>query len=458
MRATSKSAVGLMLGTLVLGAGCGSQPDGEGTQTVSQGKIIGTNDLIPVIQDGANIPAKYRPLVDAFGEISMGCTATHVGNGLVLTAGHCFNAPATRTNNIPCAGTTVDWGVRKDKPKYLTSSCQTVLAAEQSGTRDYAIFRVSPVPPVKVTLDFNQRPPTGRKITIFGHPQIRPLEWSQLCSVQPASNGGAGADQFTHQCDTEPGSSGSTILDDATLAVIGIHDGGTVPWNYGTYLAATPIAEFVGGTANQSPTVTFTAPAANATVSGTVTVSADAADADGRVVQVVFALPDGTNVTDTTAPYSVTFDSALVANGSFALKATATDDKGAGTTASRTITVSNTTAGWSASGAPNLATVDNGSACTTLTVAGTGSAADAKVDLAGRHDYRSILRATLAHGGVTKTVFATGTFPNGAGAFSLTTKAVAGFSGSAAGDWQLCIVDTDAFRDTGTLATWSVHN
>jgi V8-like Glu-specific endopeptidase len=457
MPAWSKSVSCIVVSIAILG--CGSSPGSERTDSVSQGKIIGDNDLIPVVQDGANIPAKYRPLIDAFGEISMGCTATHVGDGLVLTAGHCFEAPATRTNNMPCDGTTVDWGVRKDKPKYLTSNCQIVLAAEQSDKRDYAIFRVSPIPPVSVKLDFSRRPAVGTPLTIFGHPQIRPLEWSQICSVQPASNGNFGVDQFSHQCDTEPGSSGSTILSDTSLAVVGIHDGGVVPWNYGTFLAATPIGEFVGGTTNKPPTVSFTAPAANATVSGSVTVSANASDPDGSVAKVVFELPDGTSVTRSSAPFSVSWDSTLAQNGSHTLRATATDNAGATTTTTRPIVVSNGTGGpWSASGSPNMPTIDNGSACTKLTVTGTGNAADVKVDLAGHHDWRSILSATLAHGSQTNAVFATGTFPRGAGDFSVTAKPISGFSGSAAGEWTLCIVDTDAFNDTGVLKTWSVHN
>ncbi|HVO29406.1 MAG TPA: proprotein convertase P-domain-containing protein [bacterium] len=113
---------------------------------------------------------------------------------------------------------------------------------------------------------------------------------------------------------------------------------------------------------------------------------------------------------------------------------------------------------WTASGSPNMATIDNSTACTTLNVTGTGNASDAKVDLSGRHDYRSILKGTLTHNGQTGTVFNTGTFPAGAGTFSLTGQAVAGFTGSATGTWQLCITDTDAYGDTGTLNTWSVHN
>jgi subtilisin-like proprotein convertase family protein len=114
---------------------------------------------------------------------------------------------------------------------------------------------------------------------------------------------------------------------------------------------------------------------------------------------------------------------------------------------------------WSASGSPNLPTVDNGSACTSLTVTQTGgNSADAKLDISGRHDYRSILRGTLAHNGTTVAAFPTGTFPSGAGTFSFTGRAVPGLSGDASGVWTFCIVDTDAFGDTGTLNTWSVHN
>ncbi|HWN66381.1 MAG TPA: proprotein convertase P-domain-containing protein, partial [Haliangium sp.] len=107
---------------------------------------------------------------------------------------------------------------------------------------------------------------------------------------------------------------------------------------------------------------------------------------------------------------------------------------------------------------PNLATVDNGQVCHTVTVTGTGNAVDAKLDIAGRHDYRSVLRGSLAHNGVTVTAFPTGTFGTGSGNFSFTARAVSGLSGSATGDWTLCIVDTDAFGDIGTLTSWSVHN
>jgi V8-like Glu-specific endopeptidase len=213
----------------------------------SESQIMGANDLVVVKEDGANIPAKYRPLVDAFGQLSMGCTATHVGDGLVVSAGHCFNKTKTgRRDGVPCTEHSVKWGLRVDKAPYLTSRCTSIVAEEWSDKRDYAFLRVTPIPPVKVDLKSGKRPAFETKITIFGHPQKRPLEWSQTCRLKNRSIGGF-AFGFAHRCDTEPGNSGSTILDDASLEVIGVHDGGSTAANYATYLVDTPIDEVLTG-------------------------------------------------------------------------------------------------------------------------------------------------------------------------------------------------------------------
>lgn len=225
----------------------------EPTEVIESAKIIGTNDLVPVKEDGANIPAKYRPLVNAFGRISMGCTATHIGNGVVLTAGHCFGAGPTRKNNFSCAGKTVAWGFRVDASPYLTTNCTIVYAAQQSRDIDYAIFQVDVAPPVKVDFDASARPALDSTITIFSHPRSRPLEWSQTCQVKTGATGGWGTSMLSHQCDTDPGSSGATVLDDTTLKVIGIHDGGIVPWNYASYLSDSPLLEVLAGIAAPPP-------------------------------------------------------------------------------------------------------------------------------------------------------------------------------------------------------------
>jgi hypothetical protein len=94
------------------------------------------------------------------------------------------------------------------------------------------------------------------------------------------------------------------------------------------------------------PTVSLTAPTSGATVSGSsVTVSANATD-DTGVVGVQFKL-DGSNLNseDTTSPYSTTWDTTSIANGSHTLTAVARDIAGHTTTSSAvTVTVNNTVA------------------------------------------------------------------------------------------------------------------
>ncbi len=92
------------------------------------------------------------------------------------------------------------------------------------------------------------------------------------------------------------------------------------------------------------PTVAITAPANGATVSATVSVSANASDNVG-VAGVQFYVDGATlGAEDTASPYSVSWDTTSVANGSHALTAIARDAAGNRTTsATVTVTVSNTT-------------------------------------------------------------------------------------------------------------------
>ena len=109
------------------------------------------------------------------------------------------------------------------------------------------------------------------------------------------------------------------------------------------------VAKFVqlGGTAapdTTPPTVSITAPASGATVSGTaVTVAATASDNVG-VAGVQFKL-DGANLgaEDTTSPYSVAWNSTTATNGSHTLTEVARDAAGNMTTsAGVSVTVNNT--------------------------------------------------------------------------------------------------------------------
>jgi hypothetical protein len=95
------------------------------------------------------------------------------------------------------------------------------------------------------------------------------------------------------------------------------------------------------------PSVSVTAPASAATVSGTIAVSADAAD-DKGVAGVQFKRGGSTNVgaEDTSSPYSVSLDTTGLSNGALSLTAVARDAAGNTTTSSAVaVTVDNTVSG-----------------------------------------------------------------------------------------------------------------
>lgn len=93
----------------------------------------------------------------------------------------------------------------------------------------------------------------------------------------------------------------------------------------------------------QAPSITLTAPSNNATVSGTINITATATDNVG-VAGVQFKL-DGANLgaEDTTSPHSFSWNTTVVSNGLHTLTAVARDGAGnTSTSGAVTVTVSNT--------------------------------------------------------------------------------------------------------------------
>lgn len=237
-------------------AGCAI--GGSDLDTHNSSVILGSPDLISVARDGSNVPARYRGLYDAIGRMMpMKCTVSHVGNGIAITAGHCFGSARNRATNLPCMSETatditIEWGVRGDLDAqgYMVSRCTKILAIEyHEKETDFAVIQVSPAPNAAVPISFD-RPAQERELTIFGHPRGRPLEWSQLCKRRAQLHPSV----FKHDCDTEPGSSGSGVIDDATLRVIGIHNGGIAgEYNYATFLADTALSDILAGGGDPPP-------------------------------------------------------------------------------------------------------------------------------------------------------------------------------------------------------------
>ncbi len=125
-------------------------------------------------------------------------------------------------------------------------------------------------------------------------------------------------------------------------------DNGAAAGTYYYRVVAADGAGNAGPASNQAvgdlegPTVSITAPAAGATVSGTATVTATATDAIG--VQSVQLRVDGVDVgaPDTASPYSIAWNTASATPGSHTLTVVARDAAGNATTsASRTVTVAN---------------------------------------------------------------------------------------------------------------------
>jgi Bacterial Ig domain len=105
-----------------------------------------------------------------------------------------------------------------------------------------------------------------------------------------------------------------------------------------------------GGGDTTPPTVSITAPLNGATVSGTVSVTATASDNVG-VTKVEFYLDGALQSTDTTSPYSWSWDTTSATNATHTLTAKAYDAAlNVGTSTAVSVTVNNSTAGTDISG------------------------------------------------------------------------------------------------------------
>src|SRR3989339_1810844 len=93
-------------------------------------------------------------------------------------------------------------------------------------------------------------------------------------------------------------------------------------------------------TVDNSPTVAITAPANNATLSGSVTITATASD-DNGVSRVNFYIDNILKSTDTASPYTYSLDTTGYANGVHTIKAVATDTIAQTANAQISVTVNN---------------------------------------------------------------------------------------------------------------------
>jgi uncharacterized protein (TIGR03118 family) len=137
-----------------------------------------------------------------------------------------------------------------------------------------------------------------------------------------------------------------------------------------------------------APTAAITSPAANATVSGTVTITATASDDVGVTAVKFFA--GATQIgSSAAAPYSASWDTTTVANGTVSLTVQATDAAGnVGTSPAVSVTVSNsTTPAVTLSELQSTIFTPICSACHT----GTGSSLPGSMNLTAGHTFTSLV-------------------------------------------------------------------
>ncbi|MBI4948333.1 S8 family serine peptidase [Candidatus Berkelbacteria bacterium] len=89
------------------------------------------------------------------------------------------------------------------------------------------------------------------------------------------------------------------------------------------------------------PTISLSSPTNGSTVSGTLSISVNASDNVG--IKEVYTVLDGTNLgTDTSSPYSFSYDTKQKPNGTYSLQATAIDTSGNISSTTISVTISNT--------------------------------------------------------------------------------------------------------------------
>ena len=202
----------------------------------------------------------------------------------------------------------------------------------------------------------------------------------QIALSWGAATDNAAVARYNVHRSTTPGFTPSTANRIAQPTTTSYTDTGLAAGTYYYKVTAEDVAGNVGPAGNEAsaaaaadttpPTVSITAPGAGATVSGTTTVTANAAD-NGSVAGVQFRV-DGANVgaEDTTAPYSISWDTFASGNGPHTLSAVARDGAGNTTTSANVgVTVQNI----AAAGLNGAWAFDESSGTTTADQSGKGN-------------------------------------------------------------------------------------
>lgn len=227
--------------------------------SLSHAAVIGKNDLVLVNDDFSNIPDKFKTILPAIGLMNTPCTVAHIGQGFVITAGHCFwqtYYDGALYTHQACSGETIRWKQTSGNANPKISNCLQIIAMQRNPelNLDYAIIKVSEPPVEKVFVDWKANvPAAGTILTIFSHPDEAPLSWSKYCRIKKITAKDVSPNLLHHVCDAKQGSSGAAVFNAVTGEVVALHissdgepntDGSTTnvaTENYAMYIVKSPL-------------------------------------------------------------------------------------------------------------------------------------------------------------------------------------------------------------------------
>jgi hypothetical protein len=165
----------------------------------------------------ANAVGRIRFISDA-DKRGYFCTGFLVTERVLLTNHHCLGTPGQ------AASAEVDFGYDTvDTPPAETVRVSMLLVADRE--RDYALCLLKR-PVRRGVLMMAAAAPGAKPLVVLQHPEglIKHVSINDCAAAQEDVSGlGPGKTDFSHRCDTEPGSSGSPVQDAASGWVVGLH-------------------------------------------------------------------------------------------------------------------------------------------------------------------------------------------------------------------------------------------
>ena len=131
--------------------------------------IIGENDL--------SFYRQNNYISNSIGKMALGCTATHIGDGLVLTAGHCLADDHCNAKKYD-----ITWDYRiNNKKSNKKSKCLEIVETADHIYADYAILKYSNPPHYSLPISREREIQLGEKLIIFSYPEGRVLSKLDWC-------------------------------------------------------------------------------------------------------------------------------------------------------------------------------------------------------------------------------------------------------------------------------------